>query len=109
MFISQSFTCSTRVNLRNVSCMASPPSLSVQQLDGFARHAQLGDIIAHRGLDFESAVARGDLDLPRRAEKAVAQDLCGEDILAGRRVCGARDLDAFGTHQNVQSTSDGSA
>src|SRR6266853_4657590 len=104
MLMSQSFTCSTRVNLRNVSCMASPPSLSVEELDGFARHAQLGDIIAHRGFYFEPAVAGGDLELPRRAEKAVAQDLRGEDVLAGRPVGGARDLNAFGAHQHAQCT-----
>src|SRR6202022_635659 len=95
--------------LCNMVLMDSPPSLSVQELDGFARHAQLGDIIAHRGFDFEPAVASGNLELPRRAEKAVAQDLRGEDILAGRPVFGACDLDAFGADQYAQRTAGGTA
>src|SRR3989442_14607489 len=81
-----------------------PPLSGVQKLDGFARYAHVGDMIAHRRFDFEPAVARGDLDLAGGAEKAVAEHPGREDILARR---GARDLDALGPHEEPQRAARG--
>src|SRR5438046_1736387 len=90
--------------LRNVVLMAFLLLSSVQELDGFARHAHLGDIIAQCGLDFEPPVAGGDFELPGGAEKAVAQDSCREDILGGR---GRGELDTLGPYQHRERAAGG--
>src|SRR5439155_2162439 len=81
-----------------------PSSTSVKELNGFARHAHVGDMIAHRGFDFETPVASRDLDLPCGAEETVAQHPRGEDILARRNDC---DLDALGPHQQLERAAGG--
>src|ERR1700694_75529 len=81
-----------------------PPSTSVQKLDGFAGHAHVGDMIAHRGFDFEPTVARRDLDLARGAEETVAQHPRGKHVLPDR---GARDLDALWPHEEPQRAAGG--
>ena len=63
-------------------------------------------MIAHRGFDFEPPFACGDLDLARRAKKAVTQNSGRKQVFTGPWV---GDFDALGSHQQPQRSSRGVA